>query len=162
MRAGDLVPQAPEVASAEVRCASPLLAYELPDGRLKLIDRLLTSLDPDQEVTVEVLAVTEEEARVLVLTFDPLVALVEYDDAVLIELLASDSEVLADFWSRDTEPNHRDEQELQDALAEGSASSTKPPARPWLLLIECADEVAQQALLARFQSEGLRCQPLLS
>src|SRR5436190_4952452 len=97
LRAGDLVPhelnprrhppfqrQALEAVYDEVGIARSLLAYELPDGRLKLIDgHLRASLDPDQEVTVEVLDVTEEEARVLLLTFDPLVALAETERTVL-------------------------------------------------------------------------------
>src|SRR5215469_8750323 len=54
----------------------PLLAYELPDGRLKLIDgHLRRDIDPDMEVEVEVLDVNEEEARELLLSIDPLVGL---------------------------------------------------------------------------------------
>src|SRR5262249_11503259 len=60
----------------EVGFARSLLAYELPDGRLKLIDgHLRRDLDPDMEVDVEILDVTEEEARKLLLTVDPLAAL---------------------------------------------------------------------------------------
>ena len=63
-----------------VRCAwsfaRSLLANELPDGWLKLIDgHLGRDLDPDMEVDVEVLDVTEDEARKLLLTIDPLAAL---------------------------------------------------------------------------------------
>jgi hypothetical protein len=50
-------------------------AYELPDGRLNLIDgHLRRDIDPDMEVDAEVLDVTEEEARKLMLTIDPLAA----------------------------------------------------------------------------------------
>jgi hypothetical protein len=45
-------------------------------GRLKLLDgHLRRDLDPDMEVDVEILDVTEEEARKLLLTIDPLAAL---------------------------------------------------------------------------------------
>ena len=85
IRAGDLVPHEwnfrahPEHQKAalagiyeEVGFARSLLAYELPDGRLKLIDgHLRRDFDPDLEVDVEVLDVTEEEARKLLLTIDP-------------------------------------------------------------------------------------------
>src|SRR6516165_8791411 len=91
VRAGDLVPHEwnyrlhPDLQKAalqslyrEVGFARSLLAYELPDGRLKLIDgHLRRDLDPDMEVEVEVLDVSDEEARVLLLSIDPLAALAE-------------------------------------------------------------------------------------
>jgi hypothetical protein len=47
---------------------------------LKLIDgHLRRDLDPDMEVEVEVLDVTEEEARALLLSIDPLAALADWD-----------------------------------------------------------------------------------
>ena len=49
-----------------------MLAYELPDGRLKLIDgRLRRDLEPDMEVDVEILDVNDAEARALLLSIDP-------------------------------------------------------------------------------------------
>ena len=77
VRAGELVPhewnwrlhsdgqkEALLALYAEVGFASSLLAYELPDGRLKLIDgHLRRDIDPDMEVEVEVLDVTDLEAR---------------------------------------------------------------------------------------------------
>src|SRR6516162_1546545 len=79
VRAGDLVPHEfnfrnhPDVQKDalrslynEVGFARSLLAYELPDGRLKLIDgHLRRDLDPNLEVEVEVLDVNDEEARAL-------------------------------------------------------------------------------------------------
>jgi hypothetical protein len=62
----------------EVGFARNLLAFELPDGRLKLIDgHLRRDLTPDMEMDVEVLDVTEEEARALLLSIDPLAALAQ-------------------------------------------------------------------------------------
>src|SRR5260370_19018612 len=97
VRAGDLVPHeknwrrhpaeqrhALEAILAEVGFARSLLAYELPDGRLKLIDgHLRADLDPDAVITVEVLDVNDEEARKLLLTIDPLAALAQADQAAL-------------------------------------------------------------------------------
>src|SRR5919197_880143 len=88
VRAGDLVPhelnyrlhpgrqkKALEALYREVGFARSLLAYELPDGRLKLIDgHLRRDLTPDMEVDVEVLDLTDEEARTLLLSLDPLAA----------------------------------------------------------------------------------------
>src|SRR5437763_14370771 len=89
VRAGDLVPHewnfrthpglqraALQALYREVGFARSLLAFELPDGRLKLIDgHLRRDLDPDMEVEVEILDVTEDEARTLLLSIDPLAAL---------------------------------------------------------------------------------------
>src|SRR5580700_10252089 len=82
VRVGDLVPhelnprlhsdaqrEALQALFGEVGYARSVLAYELPDGRLKLIDGHLRQqeLDPDDLVDVEVLDVNDEEARKLLL-----------------------------------------------------------------------------------------------
>jgi hypothetical protein len=55
--------------------ARSLLVCELPDGGLKLLGgQLRRELVPDMEVDVEVLDVTEDEARKLPLNIDPLAA----------------------------------------------------------------------------------------
>jgi ParB-like chromosome segregation protein Spo0J len=74
----------------EIGYADALLAYELPDGRLQLIDgHLRAELTPDQEVPVLVLDVTEAQANKLILTLDPLAALAETDSKILDDLLKS-------------------------------------------------------------------------
>ena len=101
VRAGDLVPhelnwrlhpeqqrRALRALYAEVGFARSLLAYELPDGRLKLIDgHLRRDLDPDMEVDVEVLDVNEDEARALLLSIDPLAALAQMQEQIHRRLL---------------------------------------------------------------------------
>src|SRR5207244_6391045 len=101
VRAGKLVPHefnfrlhpesqraALEALYNEVGFARSLLAYELPDGRLKLIDgHLRRDMDPDMEVDVEILDVSEEEARKLLLTIDPLASLAEQQEQVRQRLL---------------------------------------------------------------------------
>src|ERR1700746_1326815 len=100
VRAGDLVPHEfnfrahPDQQKAalaalykSVGFARSLLAYELPDGRLKLIDgHLRRDMHPDKEVNVEVLDLNDEEARVLLLSLDPLAALAGRDEEVHAEL----------------------------------------------------------------------------
>lgn len=74
---------------AEIGYADALIARELPDGRLGLIDgHLRAETTPDMEVPVLVLDVTEEEADKILLTLDPLAGMAERDDAVIKELLA--------------------------------------------------------------------------
>jgi DNA modification methylase len=101
VRAGDLLPHElnfrvhPELQKRallglyqEVGFARSLLAYELPDGRLKLIDgHLRRDLDPDMEVDVEILDVTDAEARLLLSSMDPLVALAQSSKDQLEKLL---------------------------------------------------------------------------
>ena len=176
VRAGDLVPHemnprrhpaaqraALEALYREVGFARSLLAYPLPDGRLKLIDgHLRQALDPDMEVEVEVLDVTDAEARALLLSLDPLARLAENDAATLAALrrqTATDSEALAALW---------DAVAASDAAAGRAARAARdadpaPPsaAEQYLLLVECADEAEQVRLLERFQAEGIRCRALL-
>src|SRR5271165_3498975 len=86
----------------EVGFARSLLAYELPDGRLKLIDgHLRRDLDPDMEVEVEVLDVTEDEARTLLLSIDPLAALAAEQEQLhdrLMEIVPEPAPDLAAAW----------------------------------------------------------------
>lgn len=172
VRAGDLVPHElnPRVHSdaqrralallyEEIGFARSLLAYELPDGRLKLIDgHLRQSMDPDLEVDVEVLDVGDAEARALLLAIDPLAQLAGYDAATLDTLrqaAEADSAAVQSLW-----------QVLQDASTQTKRrlDANQGDALPdqFFVLIECVDEEEQLALLKRFRDEGLRCQAKLS
>ncbi len=72
----------------EIGYAAALLARELPDGSLELVDgHLRAETTPDQEVPVLVLDVDEVEADKILATFDPLGALAETDDSALERLL---------------------------------------------------------------------------
>ena len=172
VRARDLVPHewnfrlhpesqqaAPRAVYEEVGFARSLLAYELPDGRLKLIDgHLRRDLDPDMEVDVEILDVNDEEARALLLSIDPLAALAETQEQIhrrLLELTPAPSEELDATWRAVAEVR----------LAAASAPEPAPleglPAQ-FLILITCRDERQQIDLLKLFGAEGLECKALLS
>src|SRR5208337_4729704 len=74
----------------EVGYADALLARELPDGRLQLIDgHLRAETTPDLEVPVLILDVNEEEADKILLTLDPLAAMAEADSEAVKALLAT-------------------------------------------------------------------------
>ena len=170
VRAGDLVPHelnprthseaqraALRLLYEEIGFARSLLAYELPDGRLKLIDgHLRADLDPDAPVTVEVLDVGDEEARQLLLTIDPLAALAQSDQealAALKEVTETDQEALRALWRSLDESAREAERQL----------ASQPPLPPqFQILIECADEDQQAELLQRFHDEGLSCKALVS
>src|SRR5438445_3970247 len=168
VRAGDLVPhelnprvhsEAQRAALAalydEIGFARSLLAYELADGRLKLIDgHLRAAMDPDQQVDVEVLDVNDAEARALLLAIDPLAQLAGYETDTLEELrglVEQDSAAVKSLW---------------EAIAAAAAATRKnldqkataELAEQFLILIECRDEAEQRELLQRFQQEGISCQ----
>jgi hypothetical protein len=150
VRAGDLVPHefnfrlhpeqqraALEALYREVGFARSLLAYELPDGRLKLIDgHLRRDLDPDMEVDVEVLDVSDEEARALLLSIDPLAALAQTQEqlhARLLELTPVESEDLRAAWEA-----------AARACLEGPSERARPEVQAvpeqWYVLVTCRDE----------------------
>jgi DNA modification methylase len=72
----------------EVGYADALLARELPDGKLMLIDgHLRAETTPNVEVPVLILDVTEAEADKILLTLDPLAGMAEANKAAIEELL---------------------------------------------------------------------------
>src|SRR5215471_14031815 len=75
---------------AELGYCDALLARELADGSLELIDgHLRAETTPDLEVPVLILDVTAEEAHKLLLTLDPLACLAEANAEALTALVAS-------------------------------------------------------------------------
>ena len=171
VRAGDLVPheqnwrnhpdsqkEALKALYAEVGFARSLLVYELPDGRLKLIDgHLRRELDPDMLVDVEVLNVDDEEACKLLLSMDSLAALAEPDDEVLAqlrEITRSDSPVLTELWRSVGESEAATQATLEEAV--------KPPPEQFLIVVKCSDEKHQVELLQKLEAQGFSCRALVS
>jgi hypothetical protein len=172
VRAGDLVPhewnyrlhpdgQKDALAALyqEVGFARSLLAYELPDGKLKLIDgHLRREIDPDMEVEVEILDVNEQEARELLLSIDPLVELGQMQEQLyerLRQTTATAQPELEAMW----EEAARQSMEAAERFKKPIAQTT--PAQ-FMLLVMCDDEKQQLELLERFQGEGLVVKALLS
>ena len=83
---------------AEIGYCDALIARELEDGGLELIDgHLRAETTPEMEVPVLILDVDEAEARKILTTLDPLAALAGADAGKLDELLkefATDSEAV--------------------------------------------------------------------
>jgi len=169
VRAGDLVPHEwnfrhhPGVQRAalgaiykEVGFARSLLAFELPDGRLKLIDgHLRRDLDPDMLVDVEVLDVTADEAKKLLLTIDPLAALAQTQEQIherLQEITPIDDAELKALW----------EGQAQKLLQPEPPPENKPLLEQFLILVTCGDEKQQVELLGRFKDDGLECKALIA
>jgi hypothetical protein len=172
VRAGDLVPHElnfrfhPDLQREALRAlyhavgfARSLLAYELPDGRLKLLDgHLRRDLDPNMEVDVEILDVNDDEARALLLSIDPLAALAQTQEQLhdrLRELTPTASPDLQAAWEATANPT---------LAALGKPTPWAPQNIPeqYLILVTCRDEKEQVELLERFRGEGLESKALLA
>ncbi|MBX9677512.1 MAG: hypothetical protein K2X38_02030 [Gemmataceae bacterium] len=149
--------QALQALYDDIGFARSLLAYELPDGRLKLIDgHLRRDMSPEMMVEVEVLDVNDAEARALLLAIDPLAQLAGYDSATLDALRTqaeADFASVKSLWKVLEEASVRTKKQIKDG------ADALPPL--FFVLIECADEDEQLELLKRFQGEGLKCQAKL-
>src|SRR4051812_26746747 len=123
---------------AEVGYADALLARELDDGTLMLIDgHLRAETTPDAVVPVLVLDVDETEADKILLTHDPLAAMATVSEKHLNELLSS------------IHTDNASVQRLLDTIlptAPGSAGGSAPPApeiaipESYQVVVECRDE----------------------
>ncbi len=144
---------------AEIGYADALLARELPDGSLELIDgHLRAETTPEQAVPVLVLDLDEREAAKLMALHDPLAGMAEADDALLAELLDR------------VETDNDAVQALLDSLLEESAdASSASEAMPecgvaipeaYQVVVECRDEDEQRAVYERLTGEGLPCKLL--
>lgn len=146
---------------AEVGFAGAVLARELPDGTLELIDgHLRAETVTDEEIPVLVLDVSADEAKKLLATFDPIGAMAgaegEKLDALLREV-QTDNDALAAMLNTLAHDN---------GLA--SDQEPDPPAGPdeipeqFQVLVECRTEQEQTGLLERLTTEGYKCRSLIS
>jgi hypothetical protein len=141
---------------AEVGYAGALVARELKNGSLQLIDgHLRAETTPDQLVPVLVLDVTEAEANKLLAFFDPLSALAGRDEdraaALAAEVQTASPELqallqrLADQRAAEREPAEATDHEREHS---------------YQLVVQCADEDEQRALFTQFTEQGLKCRVL--
>ncbi len=145
---------------AEVGYADALLARELSDGSLELIDgHLRAETTPEMLVPVLVLDVDESEAAKLLATLDPLANLAGMDRDVLAEILAettTDNAAMQTLWDELLATTMT---ELPPAESLPDAEKVRPLVEiPELyqLLVDCADEAEQQALYEELSERGLK------
>jgi len=145
---------------AEIGYADALLARELPDGSLELIDgHLRAETTPDVEVPVLVLDLDDQEALKLLALHDPLAELAGANDDVLAELLAhvqTENEAVRAVL---------DEMLSAPDLALDDESQNGPPPEvdvpeAFQVVVECRDEAEQRVLFERLTAEGLTCKLL--
>ena len=147
---------------ADVGYADALLARELADGTLMLIDgHLRAETTPDAVVPVLVLDVDEQEADKILLTHDPLAGMATVSDQHLQELLA------------DVQSENAAVRALMDSIAvvaKDTAAIEVPPLRrdapvvtipeSYQVVVECRDESDQQTVFEHMRAEGYRCRVL--
>ncbi|MGA2069437.1 MAG: ParB N-terminal domain-containing protein [Thermoguttaceae bacterium] len=148
---------------AEIGYADALLARELPDGSLQLIDgHLRAETTPQAEVPVLVLDLDDAEADKLLALVDPLAGMAQTDGVALSDLLSG----------VDTD-NQAVRALLDQMLREPDPAGTLPPDEPepgqprevdvpesFQVVVECQDEAQQQALYERMTTEGFKCRLL--
>ncbi len=142
---------------AEVGYADALLARELPDGSLELIDgHLRAETTPEMEVPVLILDLDDREAAKLLAVHDPLTGLAEADHDVLAELLAeveTENEAvrcLLDQMLAEPETS-------LDIPSEDNAPREVTVPEAFQVVVECRDEGQQQAVYERLTNDGLKC-----
>ena len=124
---------------AEIGFAEAVVARELPDGSLELIDgHLRAETVGDAEVPVLVLDVTEDEADKLLVTLDPLAAMATVDADALASLVATvetDSDALRQMIDDlATDAGIEVEPEIvEDDVPEPPADPLTKPGDLWLL-----------------------------
>jgi len=118
---------------ADIGYADAILARELPDGTLELVDgHLRQSLDPDQEVPVLILDLDQDEANKLLTVLDPMASMAETNqDALnsLIDDINTESDSLTSILSELYSPtNSADQLEIKQL------DIKKPPVMSWVLI----------------------------
>jgi len=140
---------------AEIGYADALLARELPDGSLQLIDgHLRAETTPNQKVPVLILDLNDAEADKLLATLDPLAALAGTDQTMLDDLLAqveTENIAVQEFLRT-----------LTDSQSEDCGSDLFDPkevAIPevYQILVSCRDEAEQREVFDGLTAEGRSC-----
>lgn len=160
-RHGAFQKRALEAIGREVGLARSLLGYRDEGGKIRLIDgHLRKEVLGQGEVWVEVLDVSETEARKLLLSMDPLAALAESEiDALetLRSLVQTEEDDLATLWSM-IDKAQKDFEEMEKEVAQ------KRPVlkEQWLVVVQCKDETMQAKILAEMQSRGIPAKALMA
>jgi hypothetical protein len=141
-----------------------LAPLTLIDGHLRRVTL------PDEEITVEVLDVNDEEARKLLLSIDPLSSLAGYSEDALGSLRQSvetESSALTNLWHSVADAQKAAERVLEDARqANLSGKKPKPDAEAgpdkFLVIIDCPGEKSQREALRICKEAGLKAKAVMS
>ena len=145
---------------AEIGYADALLARELSDGTLELIDgHLRAETTPDQDVPVLVLDLSEDEADKLLAVLDPLAALAGKDEqllASLVELLETDNAAMQSLLDEMIAQN---DASLVDENGDTPLKDLDIP-KCYQIVVECESETEQQELYEMLIAQGAKCRIL--
>jgi len=169
VRAGDLAPhprnwrvhpasqqEALRGVLSEIGYADALIARELPDGSLQLVDgHLRAETTPDMEVPVMIVDLSDEEAAKMLALHDPIGAMAETDAAMLAALSDSfetESEALSVLL----------DQMLDREIAAVPIDPPPEIAIPevFQVVVECADEAHQREVFQHLLEDGFTCRLL--
>jgi ParB-like nuclease domain len=146
---------------AEVGYAGALLARELEDGSLELIDgHLRAETTPEMEVPVLVLDVTAAEAAKLLTVLDPLASLAEANGAQLAAIVAeieTDSTAVRSLLDRLSQQANSD----QAPLVASAPALESQLQESFQVVVECHDEAEQRTIYERLCGEGFSCRLLV-
>ena len=134
---------------AEIGYAGALLAREMPDGTLQLIDgHLRAHTTPEQEVPVLVVDLDDTETEKLLAVFDPISAMASTDRELLDEL------------ARSVETQDESLRNLLGELSrfEQGQENEKEIPLPSLfqILVECENEMQQKELYEDLKRSGVK------
>jgi ParB-like chromosome segregation protein Spo0J len=145
---------------AEVGYADALLARELPDGSLELIDgHLRAETTPDIEVPVLILDLDEAEAAKLLALLDPLAAMADANDEMLAELIADVETENAAVQTLLDHMIHEPEFTTGEKYDETEPREVELP-EAFQVVVQCRDEADQQSIYERLSVEGYKCKLL--
>lgn len=147
---------------AEIGYADALLARELPDGSLQLIDgHLRAETTPDAEVPVLIVDLDDTETAKLLAVLDPLAAMAETDQDVLADLISqfeTESSAVQGLLDEMLSKSH-------DPLASFNTPDHPPGEidipEMFQVVVECQDEASQRTLFERLEAEGYTCRLLM-
>lgn len=144
---------------AEIGYAGALLARELDDGSLELIDgHLRADTTPDADVPVLVLDLDEREAAKLLALHDPLTAMAEKNEEVLAGLL--DMVETENGAVRAMIDTMRGKRESPVDVPEADPVGDVVIPEAFQVVIECRDEAEQRNVFERMVGEGYACRLL--
>lgn len=144
----------------EIGIADALIARELDDGTLELIDgHLRADVAADAALPVLVLDVNEQEAHQLLLSLDPLAALAETNKERLAALLSKTKFAGSAMQEHLAELQEQSRQPVDKAAAPdaGDLVTIEPK---FSVLIECENEPDQRTVLEELERHGLRTRAL--
>jgi len=143
---------------AEIGYADALVARELADGSLELLDgHLRAELTPEQMVPVLVVDVSEKEALKLLATLDPLAAMAETEAEVLrglVDDVETDNEAVRALLDSLAAENPLDRDIREQPLADVALPAS------FQVVVECDDEAQQRSVFERLSADGFKCRVL--